>query len=453
MLTDTIMNMKKYIRTILATLSLASLGACSETVTLDGSVAQRVDAAINEYTEELSSADYGWLLNVMTSEGIYRFWCEFGNDNTVIMLTDNLRYPELNGVPGQSTYNMRAMQRPTLAFDTYTYISLINDPDNSISGGNSNMGLGTDFEFEVVEFDAENEVFNLMGHVNKVKATLVKATREEAEAVMNGGLMEVLNNATNYNTGKHNAATIDGTACDLQISARKINVTYVSAEGEAVLRTVYTYTNLDNSIVFDTPVEVNSTKLVGLNWDGSKYSVVTEDGKTAAVEAADKAQVALHYLFGYGNVYGGMLTVPGMYSDPANPVTGYMKGMEGAAVGDTGGGKHEFAGINFEFNRDEDTGRIILTATAIFGRFMGPITFPVTYNEDMTEITLGAYTLENSNAEFFFGSSFRELQTIANSLANNTFKIEWSSANYPGYIMGQLVQKKNPKFIIVGGML
>jgi len=445
--------MKKYIRTILATLSLASLGACSETVTMDGSVAQRVDAAIDEYMDELSGADYGWLLNVMSDEGIYRFWCEFGNDNTVTMFTDNLHYPELNGIPKTSTYNMRAMQRPTLSFDTYTYISLINDPDNSISGGSGNHGLNSDFELEVVDYDAEKGRFNLMGHVNKVAASMTKATREEAEAVMNGGLMDVLNNATNYNTGKHNAVNINGCACDLQISARKINITYLNSEEEAVLCTVNTYTNLDKSITFDTPAVINDTKIVGLDWDGSKFSVVTDDGATAVVEAADQAQVALHHLFGYKNVYEGMIAAPDMYTDSANPITGYLKSTADMYLTDTGGGKHFFANVTFEFDRDEDTGRIILVATAVFGRFSGPISFPVTYNEDMTEITLGAYTFVNQNAELFFGPQVSGLQALANTLANNTFKIEWSNASYPGYIMGQLVQKKNPRIIVLGGML
>lgn len=169
--------MKKLSSILLSLCAVVFLAGCEEKViTMDGSADARVDAMIKSYIDELASAEHGWIADVMTDEGYYRFYMTFTDDNKVTMYTDNINYPSLNGVPKTSTFNIRSLQRPTLSFDTYSYLTIINDPDNNISGGSGNMGLGTDFEFEIDSY--ADGVFSLTGRVNRVDASLRKATAE-----------------------------------------------------------------------------------------------------------------------------------------------------------------------------------------------------------------------------------------------------------------------------------
>lgn len=443
--------MKRYFKLLIAMLGAVSFAACTETVTMDKSVDVRVDDAIQAYTKILTTADYGWMLDVMTKEGVYRFWVEFSDDNKVVMYTDNLHYPELNGVPRESTYNIRALQRPTLSFDTYNYISIINDPSNEISFGANNMGLETDFEFEFVTYDEAAGEFELQGRVNKVYARLVKAIEEEAAAAAEGGLQDVLAISTSYNNGMLNRVEINGIDCDVQFSARSVSVTYLDEDEEAVLRTAYTYTNYEGSVFCVTPLYVEGVEVEGFLYDGATYYAVTEEGEESEVTAAETPQVALHYLFGYQNVYTRIHAELGMYTNPSNPFYGYMQNSN-YKLTDTGGGEHLFAGVNIYFDRAE-SGNIVMLMAAVFGRFTGTVSFPMTYNEERDEITIGnKYEAEDGNGDYFF-AQIPGLKSMATALLGKTVRIEWSPVKYPGYNMGQLVLTNNPNAAFIGGML
>ena len=179
--------MRKYISILILLASAAVHTACNEsTVTMDDSVDVRVDSAMKGYQAQLAGAEFGWFADIETSKGFYRFWMDFADNNMVTMFTDNLDYPELNGIPRTSTYMFHAYQRPVLTFDTYNYLHIISDPNDAISGGTGNLGLKTDFEFEIDE--VTDDVFTMTGRINRIKATLTRATEAEMQAVKQGQL-------------------------------------------------------------------------------------------------------------------------------------------------------------------------------------------------------------------------------------------------------------------------
>ena len=179
--------MRKYISILILLASAAVHTACNEsTVTMDDSVDVRVDSAMKGYQAQLAGAEFGWFADIETSKGFYRFWMDFADNNMVTMFTDNLDYPELNGIPRTSTYMFHAYQRPGLTCDTYNYLHIISDPNDAISGGTGNLGLKTDFEFEIDE--VTDYVFTMTGRINRIKATLTRATEAEMQAVKQGQL-------------------------------------------------------------------------------------------------------------------------------------------------------------------------------------------------------------------------------------------------------------------------
>ena len=196
--------MKRIIYLLIPVLIALTVLSCKRDYDDDymGNVDERLNATLTAYQNELTSAEHGWMANISTSEGIYRFWMKFYvnngevmNDlkgNRVTMITDNMNYDYsgVNGgtaVPGTSSFRLKALQRPTLIFDTYSYLAVLCDPDDSVSHGSGNQGLQTDFEYEIASY--EDSVFTLRGRTHRANATLVKATAEEERAASQAGMV------------------------------------------------------------------------------------------------------------------------------------------------------------------------------------------------------------------------------------------------------------------------
>lgn len=224
--------MRKYISILILLASAAVHTACNEsTVTMDDSVDVRVDSAMKGYQAQLAGAEFGWFADIETSKGFYRFWMDFADNNMVTMFTDNLDYPELNGIPRTSTYMFHAYQRPVLTFDTYNYLHIISDPNDAISGGTGNLGLKTDFEFEIDE--VTDDVFTMTGRINRIKATLTRATEAEMQAVKQGQLQEALRNAPSYKQNLFCYMDVNGLTVDVKLSTRTVMVPLQSRERHA----------------------------------------------------------------------------------------------------------------------------------------------------------------------------------------------------------------------------
>lgn len=103
--------MKRIIYLLIPVLIALTVLSCKRDYDDDymGSVDERLNATLTAYQNELTSAEHGWMANISTSEGIYRFWMKFYvnngevmNDlkgNRVTMITDNMNY-DYSGVNG-----------------------------------------------------------------------------------------------------------------------------------------------------------------------------------------------------------------------------------------------------------------------------------------------------------------------------------------------------------------
>jgi hypothetical protein len=138
----------------------------------------RVNQALTEYKATLVSAQHGWKAVLHPDGGAgYSFHFIFSENDRVTMLSD------INATtiaePFQSSFRLKALQRPSLIFDTYSYLHILSDPDATKSGGDWGQGKYSDFEFL---FDSVTpETITLTGSLKGSKLILTKATREEAE--------------------------------------------------------------------------------------------------------------------------------------------------------------------------------------------------------------------------------------------------------------------------------
>jgi hypothetical protein len=151
----------------------------------DKSADQRLNEALTAYQAQLTGAPYGWKSTLYTKGGgIYTFYFKFNNSNRVQMLS-SFDFTSATALK-ESSYRLKALQQPSLVFDTYSYLHVLADPNPNINGGSVGAGLQSDFEFY---FDSTSaDTIHLVGRFNGSKATLVRATQAEANAFSAGQL-------------------------------------------------------------------------------------------------------------------------------------------------------------------------------------------------------------------------------------------------------------------------
>src|SRR5688500_18012521 len=158
----------------------------------DKSPDERLKEKLDEYQAQLSGAQNGWKGLLITNGGngsTHSFYFKFNNENRVVMLSD---FDSLSAVTlKESSYRLKALQQPSLLFDTYSYLHVLSDPDGTVNGGAQGAGLLSEFEFY---FDAAtSDTIKLIGRFNASKMTLIRATKAEADAFNSGQLAAGLN--------------------------------------------------------------------------------------------------------------------------------------------------------------------------------------------------------------------------------------------------------------------
>ena len=417
--------MRKYISILILLASAAVHTACNEsTVTIDDSVDVRVDSAMKGYQAQLAGAEFGWFADIETSKGFYRFWMDFADNNMVTMFTDNLDYPELNGIPRTSTYMFHAYQRPVLTFDTYNYLHIISDPNDAISGGTGNLGLKTDFEFEIDE--VTDDVFTMTGRINRIKATLTRATEAEMQAVKQGQLQEALRNAPSYKQNLFCYMDVNGLTVDVKLSTRTVMFLY-KVGNVTQIEAVETHTDIvTKDLVFDTPVTINGVEIKGLNYHADTDNFTTDSDTPILIQAKSKANIGMEACFGVEKYYTILRVEDGMFpsTNESENYLGYLMHNIFQMKLLLTSGIASFSHINLYFGLDTE-GNSQLTVAPVIGGIGQEVryTYQITFNQAEDSFTIDGSTLSmDSNAESFNDGSIYNLTEF---LKNKTFKIEW----------------------------
>ncbi len=214
--------MKKTLGLFLAVIIFGTACKKNYDYAFDKSPDERVMEALNKYNDALTNAPHGWKAILMPDSGkagSYSFYFKFDKNNRVQMFADFDSTTSV--VMKESSFRLKALQQPSLIFDTYSYIHLLSDPDAGISGGTYGGGLKSDFEFALNSI--VGDTIKMTGRFNGSKAYLVKATEAEkiayyaGEAWTKGGIFNSLNNKI-YNYWKR--VTIDGVEHELVINSQ-----------------------------------------------------------------------------------------------------------------------------------------------------------------------------------------------------------------------------------------
>jgi Domain of unknown function (DUF4302) len=250
---------------------------------------QRLSAALAIYQQKLSGAPYGWILIESTTgtafnggvsqagpKAVFAYYMQFNDSNKVAMFSD---FDTTMAVtPGTSSYLLKALQRPVLIFDTYSYIHVPCDPNTAISKSpfGSGFGWGTDFEFSFadnVPASTLGDTIRLTGDLNGAAAVLVKATQQQHDAYYSGQLkptMLAMGRIQNY--FKYVSAG-GSTLFEMtpSLASNSPDLSWLDASGKLQTVTPACYYTPGN-VNFVTPVSVGSQSIGGLDnlsWDSA----------------------------------------------------------------------------------------------------------------------------------------------------------------------------------------
>lgn len=477
--------MKRYVWFIV----LILLTGCDKTEdhVFDRTPDERLQGTEDEYREALLSAPNGWFLAVDSkTDGGYRLWMSFGEDERVGMLSDMdatfSKAGETSVEPCVSSYRLKALLAPSLIFDTYSYLHVLADPQGANNGGKNSEGLISDFEFRIVNED--NGGINLIGNYNGRIARMDRATPEEAARVAGGGLKEVLlHHNTFLEENKFPTVEVGGRKYLMRPNLRKTEFAYVDEEGTLTEMTVGSYldfqgltaANSYSNVFFFEPAEIDSMQVDGMKWKDGHY-LVNIDGQT--YELVDNKVPPYPLNFGYNQTFSQLYIAPlsmeGTLTDP------FMSEVYEPAYNRLNGRTRAIQEMTCKFVLDAVSGKPVMQLGITYMNrstsksFTAQWRYSYTLNDDGT-ITFTDREQTGSTNEFYYEMYMKELpdffctleyshydtdeswtSVVKSKIIPHTFRIDWAENRTQGltgnigglymvgrdemYIAGQLKQ-------------
>jgi hypothetical protein len=251
---------------------------------------ERLQKVLTAYKETLMGAP-GWKLFAypkgLESEGIevggLTYYITFPDSNRTVMVGDFNAVTA--DVPKESSWHLKATQRPSLVFDTYSYIHIAADPDETVSfspiqqGG---YGWGSDYDFSFEDAEPGDTLF-LEGNFNQSQAFMLKATTEEIDAAFNGQLkhiVEVTKNLPKTTSFLYfDASDNNKIGITFNNFLFRLNFVYLNSGELQTFSVPFSHTTY--GIHFKSPVTVGGYTFQDLYWDEAvdRYYINTGSGR------------------------------------------------------------------------------------------------------------------------------------------------------------------------------
>lgn len=269
---------------------------------------ERLAEAMAKYQDVLIKAPYGWkvvvypqgLVSTYGVSSAFSYYMKFNDTSFVTMYSD---FDTLTAsVAKTSGWRLKALQRPSIEFDTYGYIHLPCDPDPAVSkspvaseGGGYGWGSDFDFSFDDnVSPDQLGDTIHLMGNFNHSPATMVRATKAEMDAYNNQGLRKamVLDRIQNY----YKKITLGATSYEITPGTGAKSVFFKWLDGTTLTSSASTpyYYTLDG-VYFLSPIAAGSQTIKSIDkivFDANTNSATVEVNGTAGTLAGAIASIS-----------------------------------------------------------------------------------------------------------------------------------------------------------------
>lgn len=437
--------MKKIL--IYTLLSLALFTGCKkEEVLIDGErPEERTTAAVNKYTNELTGSTNGWKAFLYPEGGAgYSFYFNFTKDNKVSMYADLDVDPARESM--ESTFRVKALQNPTLSFDTYSYLHILADPDPSTFGGVAGWGSFSDFEFT---FDKQvGDSIMLTGKLLKSKLVLVKATLAEKNLYNSEGLLNSILTSVDYVDNNNNLyfTLVDAIKVQTSINYNQKVITLIWDDGSGGVSTASTgFAFTLTGIRFREALIYKGKSIKELTWDPVKnLFFTTVDGARLEVLSSPTSLYPLHLLMG---IQYSAIVVPNATNYPGWG-TEFVTRRAAAAAGTLASGYNlRLDRMVFNFNTINNT--MLLSADI----YQGANRFVADFSYTFTKTTAGLYKFTGIAPTGNASLIVTQMAPLTTQRINaDTFTLAYFTNPTTGEILGQFRSVQNPNFTFSGSL-
>ncbi|MBL1410709.1 DUF4302 domain-containing protein [Sphingobacterium faecale] len=300
---------------ILVIVSLLSCQKVEVEQLMQAAPEQRIKDSVDFIKKSLQSAPYGWHGGIGTSaRGGYGFYIKFDADNTLQMLSD---YSVVSGNTVQSsTYRVAATSVPSLLFDTYNYISLMQDPVPGVAGGTASSGYKSDVEYMYRMTAGDTLVFE--GRKYKNPLMLVKNTQAQQELFLNKGFNTYKNTFSQLYDGYKFTYIENETqvlAIELDLAAKLARFSLIDKSNKSLSSSVnsaFYFSEHNANLVI--PIVFGKKRIIGLSIKDNKLSINYSDGTVDEVRQQDTPTYSIESVFDYNKTFKRILStvVPGV---------------------------------------------------------------------------------------------------------------------------------------------
>ena len=450
--------MKKLIYLFTALLGLASCKKSSFESVFADRPEVRMQKSIAEVNSILTTAPNGWIATLPSQAGGgYGFYIAFDAATQGVKMYGDMTDPTATAI-GNSTFRVKANVGAELIFDTYNYISLLEDPDPTAFGGAKGSGLKSDVEFIFERATADSIVFT--GKKYRQPFKLVKATAAQKTVFEAGGYKTAIDKIKNFfATVKNPYIDIAAGSANLKAGI-SVNVTNGLTVGKRVsflglladgistaAGTAKFAFKLEGADMLSSGLVYNGISFVRMGWkDAVTLAFYDNTGKEYIIKSNPTPLTPLSLLFGFPTT-----TFP--YKTITIPNTGLPNGVTSAfnAV------YTQMSTLFATSGRSVTSTSFSLTSNSVFlveikylsgtSAFIASATYNYTRNGDV--ITLDNNPVPNGN----WNTRITQIKPLADYMLTGPFRIDWVISTDPSVVaLGGLYRTNSATSFIYGNL-
>ncbi|GEM65767.1 hypothetical protein SF1_37490 [Sphingobacterium faecium NBRC 15299] len=274
--------------------------SCSKPKEVDpifGDPTQRIADTLAYVKNTLVAAPNGWKAFTTTSisKGGYGFYMQFSENDRLKMVAD-LDETSASEIK-ESTYRIRQIMYATLSFDTYNYITKLQDPDPSVYGGAPGKGLGSDNEYDYVKTHGDTLFFQGRKFVQPL--ILVKATAAEENAFLTKKLLTSIEDVNTYFEEGINVVSLNKANCEftLNIAAKQINL-MAMIDGKVESVQIPYFYSLNKNLILLGDVSFDGEKFTNVTEENGVYKLHSVSGKSFTINKSEEYLLPPQYKLG-----------------------------------------------------------------------------------------------------------------------------------------------------------
>ncbi|WGQ13301.1 DUF4302 domain-containing protein [Sphingobacterium faecium] len=278
-------------------------------LTFEATPEERIGEKLAEVKSALVSAPFGWIAGMGTSaKGGYGFYIKFDEDDKLTMLSDYSAESATKSVA--STYRVKWGSTASLIFDTYNYITLMQDPVPGVAGGAAGKGYQSDIEFNFDRISGDSVIFIGKKYLNPL--VLIKATEEEQNKYQAKSFLEDIENFKDYFEDGIPVVKIGDVETEIGINVEGKTMGFIGMPNNIVTGVEVKYYNvIGENIRFIDEVLYNGEYLSSILKESDGYKLLTRSGKKFDIYKSDDYILPPEYKIGAAI---SSFAVPGPYS-------------------------------------------------------------------------------------------------------------------------------------------